>query len=178
MDWLASWWSASYCQDEAALVSREDKDLGIGVQGARANCSDVLLWECGKKLELGILKECRKCSIQLGDLLLITLKESLPYNQTCCKICLINIHTQSVTSPNTNLSYSITKLADCRSSNLEYKLHCTKCFYITETGQLLSKCMDGHPLNMWNHELWPTNTFPHHIPPAPFSGMLIRLCRT
>ena len=34
--------------------------------------------------------------------------------------------TQSFTSPNTNLSYSITTLLDCKSSNLMYQLQCKK----------------------------------------------------
>ena len=37
-------------------------------------------------------------------------------------------------------------LADCKSSNLIYQLQCKKCeaFYIGETGQILSKCVNGH----------------------------------
>ena len=58
----------------------------------------------------------------------------------------IRIPTQSFTSPNTNLSYPITTLADCKSSNLVYQLQCMKCndFYVGETGQMLSKHMNGH----------------------------------
>jgi len=37
-------------------------------------------------------------------------------------------------------------LADCKSSNLVYQLQCKKCnaFYIGETGQILSKCVNVH----------------------------------
>ena len=50
-----------------------------------------------------------------------TASGSLPCNRTCCKTCSIHIPTQSFTSPNTGLTYHITTLADCKSSNLIYQ---------------------------------------------------------
>jgi hypothetical protein len=64
---------------------------------------------------------------------------------------------QSSTSPNTNLSYTITTLADCKSSNLMHQLQYLymkhNTFYIGDKGQILSKWALVH---MCNHELWPT----------------------
>ena len=54
--------------------------------------------------------------------------KALPCNHIHCKRC----PTKSFTSPNINLSYPITTLADRKSSNIVNKLQCTKCnvFYI------------------------------------------------
>ena len=53
----------------------------------------------------------------------------------------VPIHTQSHQLP-----FTITTLANCKSSNLVYQLQCKKCeaFYIVETGQMLSKRVNGH----------------------------------
>ena len=88
----------------------------------------------------------------------------LPY-----KTCPIHIPTQSFTSPNTGLTYPITTLADCKSSNLVYQLQCKKCkaFYIGETGQMLFKRVNGHrsPCTVVNSDLpVPIHTQSHQLP--------------
>jgi len=55
-----------------------------------------------------------------------TANGSLPCKRACCKTCPIHIPTKSFTSPNTGLTYPITTLADCKSSNLIYQLQCKK----------------------------------------------------
>ena len=69
-----------------------------------------------------------------------------PCNHTSCKKFPIHIPIQSFTSPNTNLNYPITTLADCKFSNLVYQLQCKKCndFSIGKTGQMISKWINGH----------------------------------
>ena len=49
-------------------------------------------------------------------------------------------------NPNTDLTYPITTLADCKFSNLVYQVQCAKCdaFYIGEMGQILSKLINGY----------------------------------
>jgi hypothetical protein len=54
---------------------------------------------------------------------LTTSKRSLPCNRICCKTCPFQIPTHSFTSYNTNLSYHITTLVDCKSSNLFLSQH-------------------------------------------------------
>ena len=64
--------------------------------------------------------------------------------ETHCKTCHIHILTKSFTVPNNNLSYSI--FVDCKFSNLVYQLKSIKrnTFCIGETGQMLSKHMNGY----------------------------------
>ena len=61
-------------------------------------------------------------------------------------LCPIHIPTQSFNSPNTNLTYSITTLANYKSSNLVYQFQQKKCkvFSIGEMGQMLWKHVNGH----------------------------------
>ena len=58
----------------------------------------------------------------------------------------MHISNQSSTWLNTNISYPITTLADCKSSDLVYQLLCTKCnaFYIRKTDLMLLKYVNGH----------------------------------
>jgi len=83
------------------------------------------------------------------------MKRSLVYNCTRCKTCPIHIPTQSFTSSNTSLTYPITTLAFCKSSNLLYQLQCKKynVFYI---GSHVLKLCIWAPVNWHVRALWPT----------------------
>ena len=71
--------------------------------------------------------------------------------------------------------YPITTLADCKSSNLVYQLQCKKimCFTMENGSDALKTCKWAPLFHLHGHELWPTDTHPHPIPSAPFSGMLV-----
>ena len=81
----------------------------------------------------------------------------LPCNCACCKTSHPHIP-----SSNTNLTYPISTLADCKSSNLVYQLQCMNCnvFYIGETGKMFSTCLSGH----WSTCMFKnsTGTYSHH----------------
>ena len=80
-----------------------------------------------------------------------------------------DIPTQSYTSTNTNMTYPITTLVDCKSFNLVYQLRCKKCnaFYIGEMGHMFSKHVNGHRstcMIMNSDLLVPIHTQSHQLP--------------
>ena len=83
----------------------------------------------------------------------------------------IHIPTQSFTSPNTGLTYPITTLANCKSSNLVYQLQCKKCgaFYIGEMDQKNLEICKWAPVLLHGRELCSTGTHPHPIPSSSLS---------